>query len=69
MPTGPGLFPDVPPSIKNMDDAELEWLLCLASAFQACQRTLNKDGIWVRRVVLRSLGAKSLVWPKHRLSA
>jgi hypothetical protein len=69
MPTVPGLFPDVPPPNNNMDDAELEWLFCLASAFQTCQRTANKDGIWVRRVVLRWLGAKSLVSPKHRHAA
>jgi hypothetical protein len=42
------------------DDAELEWLLCLASTFQACQRTTGKDRMSVWRLVMRRLGVKPI---------
>jgi hypothetical protein len=38
MPFQPGIFAQGPPNSDSGKDAELEWLLCLASTLQACQR-------------------------------
>jgi hypothetical protein len=43
MPSEPGPLPEVWTPNHAVDDSELEWLLCLASSFQACQRSADKD--------------------------
>jgi hypothetical protein len=51
------------------DDAELEWLLCLAGTFQACQRTTGEDRMSAWRLVMRRLGVKPMVRLNDRSAA
>jgi hypothetical protein len=43
MPSEPGSLPGVRTPNHAVDDSELEWLLCLASSFQACHRAGGRD--------------------------
>ena len=69
MPSTPGLFPEVSPPSKNGDESELEWLLCLASTYQACQRTTDDDWMFAWRLALRWFGVKPIERPNRRSAA
>jgi hypothetical protein len=43
MPPEPSPLPKVRTPNHAVDDSELEWLLCLASSFQACHRAGDRD--------------------------
>lgn len=53
MPCEPGPLPEVRTPNHAVDDAELEWLLCLAKSFQTCDRAGERDVEW--RHVLKPL--------------
>ena len=50
----PGLLPEVWTPNHAVNDAQLEWLLCLASSFQACQRAADKVDVAVRTEATRN---------------
>lgn len=72
----PSLFPQNPSRKFVRDDQEFEWLICLASTYQACQRQRAVETVETRRpsrprVLARAVSAWTLeVWrrvgPKNR---
>jgi hypothetical protein len=61
---------EIPPEGTLKGDHEFEWLLCLASTFQTCQRQqqTQEDGAYRKPLLVAAAVKARAFWPRRGLA-